>query len=374
MTDTSQPDTEHPQEPIDAQFEPAPDPEPAPKTTSRGPGWAGLGLGVVIAAAAGAAGGIYGADYVRPNPLPALQQEVSDLTAQQAEFERRIAEMPEASDEISALMKDVSNTSRKLDELLASGPDTSAIDSLTARLDALETINPQTSNAAPEDILRALTALETRLAALEAMPAPTSAPFSPEPPETPPVSRTDPPVPPPNQPDPRSAERHSEAALALSSIEAAARRGSSFEADYRVLRASLPSNQTVRRLAPYVSGVRTLSALQAEFSSVRTSVLAAAKADAPQAAESRLSWLNRVLGDAVSVRPADQPEDPALAALDAASLALTTGDLSASVRALAALEGNAARAAQDWTREANRRITLEAVLEDIRLSLIEPEN
>ena len=53
---------------------------------------------------------------------------------------------------------------------------------------------------------------------------------------------------------------------------------------------------------------------------------------------------------------------------------LAAGDLAASVKALSTLEGSAASAAQDWTRQANRRITLEAVLEDVRLSLTEPEN
>jgi len=33
-----------------------------------------------------------------------------------------------------------------------------------------------------------------------------------------------------------------------------------------------------------------------------------------------------------------------------------------------------ALAAQDWTRRANRRITLEEALEDVRLSLLEGEN
>jgi hypothetical protein len=44
------------------------------------------------------------------------------------------------------------------------------------------------------------------------------------------------------------------------------------------------------------------------------------------------------------------------------------------VKALAPLDTAAARAAEDWTRQANRRITLEEALEDVRLSRVEGGN
>ncbi|PKP80307.1 MAG: hypothetical protein CVT79_15750 [Alphaproteobacteria bacterium HGW-Alphaproteobacteria-18] len=352
MTDTPPPGQEPIEEPIDAHFEPAPDPLPV-KATAEGPGWGGVAIAAAAAALLGAAGGIFGRDLILPDKTDALERQLADLTAQQAEFERLIIEMPEASDELSSLIGEVSANSRKLNELLASGAGIPAVESLTARIAALESIEPG-EGATPAEALRTITALEARLAAMETATAAAAPP--PEPVAEP------------------EKDRQAEAALALSAIESAARRGTGFEADYRTLRAAAPSNQTVRRLAPYTSGVPTASRLQADFATMRASVTAAAKTDAADAPESQLSWLNRVFGDAVTVRPANKRENPVTVALDASSKALAAGDLSASVKALSPLEGAAARAAQDWTREANRRITLESVLEDVRLSLVEPEN
>ncbi|MFN4023197.1 MAG: COG4223 family protein [Hyphomonas sp.] len=350
MTDTDPSSPQDSQEPIDVQFEPAPDPEAGPKPGAA-PGWTGVAIAAAIAALAGAAGGAWGAGLVRSDPAPVLRQQIADLASQQAEFERRIAEMPEASDDLSSLVGEVNATSRKLDEMLATGAGLPAVDRLTARIEALERIDPA-AGATPEETLRTITALEARLSALEAKTA----------------------APAPETEAPRTEARRAEAALALSAIEAAARRGTGFEADYRTLRAAAPNNQTVRRLSPYVGGVATLSRLQAEFPAARAAAAAAARAEVAEAPQSQLSWLSRVLGDAVSVRPASRPEDPSAEALETAAAALSAGDLSGAVKALATLEGGAGRAVQDWTREANRRITLESVLEDTRLSLIEPEN
>lgn len=358
MTDTSTPGHEPHAEPIDAHFEPAPDPLPV-KAKAGGPGWGGVAVAAVAAALLGAAGGIFGRDLVLPGESAALDRQLADLTAQQAEFERRLTEMPEASDELSSLIGEVSSNSRKLNELLASGAGIPAVEGLTARIEALERIEPG-EGATPAEALRTLAALEARLTAMEQA-ATAAASAAAAPPAEP-------------QAEPEK-DRSAEAALALSAIESAARRGAGFEADYRTLRAAVPGNQTVRRLAPYISGVPTTSRLQADFTDMRAAVTAAGKTDAAaEQPQSQLSWLNRVFGDAVTVRPANKRENPVVTTLDTASKALAAGDLSASVKALATLEGNAARAAQDWTREANRRITLEAVLEDVRLSLLEPAN
>ncbi|MBY9066335.1 hypothetical protein K1X12_05460 [Hyphomonas sp. WL0036] len=358
MTDTNFPGQAPNEEPIDAQFEPAPEPLPVKQTAGQ-PGWGGVAVAALAAALVGAAGGIFGRDLILPGQSAALKQQIADLEAQQAEFERRITEMPEASDELSSLVGEVSSNSRKLSELLASGAGIPAVESLTARIETLERVD--TKGATPAEALRTIAALEARIMDLET--AATAAPVATE---TAPAKPT---------PEPEKEDRQAEAALALSAIESAARKGAGFEADYRTLRAALPSNQTVRRLAPYVSGVPTIARLQADFTPMRAAVTAAAKTDAAaEQTESQLSWLNRAFGDAVTVRPAHKREDPVATALEASSKALAAGDLSASVKALNGLQGEAGRATQDWTREANRRITLEAVLEDVRLSLIEPEN
>lgn len=368
MTDTNFPGQAPPEEPIDAQFEPAPDPLPA-KASRGGPGWGGVAIAALLAALAGAVGGAFGRDLIAPDTTAGLKQQIAALEAEQAEFQRRIAEMPEASDELSSLMGEVSENSKKLNELLSSGAGIPAVERIKARVEALESVDPG-GEATPTEALRTIAALEARIATLEAsgagvpqtqaQPAAEIEPAAPEPTET------------------EKEHRKAQAALALSAIESAARRGAGFEADYRTLRAAAPSNQTVRRLSPYTSGVPTIAKLQADFTPLRAAIIAAAKEDASAAAatqpKSQLSWLNRVFGDAVTVRPANKREDPAAASLDKAAKSLAAGDLGASVKALALLEGSAARAAQDWTREANRRITLETVLEDVRLSLIEPEN
>jgi hypothetical protein len=168
----------------------------------------------------------------------------------------------------------------------------------------------------------------------------------------------------------KSSGSRAEAALALSAIEAATRRGAGFEADYRALRNALPMNDKIKRLAPYVSGVTALTTLQAEFPTVRAGVMSAAVPET----SGKLSWVDRVFGDAVSVRPANGSHTAVTKGLDAAANALAAGDLPGSVRALGVLQGDAARAAEDWTRRANRRITLEEALEDVRLSLAEGGN
>ena len=161
-------------------------------------------------------------------------------------------------------------------------------------------------------------------------------------------------------------DSRAEAALALSAIEAAVRRGASFEADYRALRNAAPDNAEIKRLAPYITGVAALTRLQSDFPSVRDAVLAA---ETPEKRSGRLSWIDKAFGDAVSVRPANGKHAALVKSLDAATAALSAGDLGGSVRALASLEGATARAAEDWIRRADRRIALETALEDVRLSL-----
>ncbi len=57
-----------------------------------------------------------------------------------------------------------------------------------------------------------------------------------------------------------------------------------------------------------------------------------------------------------------------------AGAALAAGDLAASLQAMGRLDNPLVSSAQDWIEEANRRLALEAVLEDIRKSLTESEN
>ncbi|MFN7056442.1 COG4223 family protein [Hyphomonas sp.] len=332
-------------EPIDAQFEPAPDPAPAPKGPG-GPGWPGVTLAAAIAALLGAGGGMLGAGLGRDGP-PAgnpVAVQFAALAERQEALEQRLSQTAPAAPELAGLIRELDEASRRLDEAMGEGTAFADLRAISDRLDALE--RAEAGETAQTDAIRALevrlSALETRLAeAVARLPGP-------------------------------EALRRAEAAQALAAIDRAARRGEGFESDYRALRAAAPDTESVRRLTPFIGGVPTLSALQASFTAMRADALQA-HANAA-ASQTQLSWLNRVFGDAVTVRPADSGDDPVSAALDRASRQLSAGDLAGAVTALSALTGPAADVAGGWTREANRRITLDAALEAVRLSLIEPEN
>lgn len=337
--------------PIDAQFEPAP--AGADKAARPGPGWIALGGAAVLAALIGALAGIYGADYVRPNSTTdlaaaqkRLETRLGEVIALQAAIDQKLSEPAAASAELAGLIRELDTVSRRLDQAIAAGGDPAALAAVTARLDALEGRAPTMTVSTGGEVA----ALTSRLASLEASTqaaaAQTSAAIE------------------------QSGNR-AEAALALSAIEAATRRGTGFEADYRALRNAAPGNESIKRLAPYISGVTALTALQAEFPKVRAAVLAAAT---PETTSARLSWVDKMFGDAVSVRPANGKHSATAKTLDAAAAALDAGDLAGSVKALNGLDANAARAAEDWTRRANRRITLEEAMEDVRLSLVEGGN
>lgn len=337
--------------PIDAQFEPAP--AGIGKPARPGPGWIALGAATAFAALIGSAAGIYGADYLRPNSTPELaaaqkrlETRLGEVVALQAAIDQKLSEPAAASAELAGLIDELDAVSRRIDQAIAAGGDPAAFAALTARLDALEGRAPSLP-VSPGTNVAALTA---RLASLEATTQAAAAESS--------------------AAIVQSGNR-AEAALALSAIEAAIRRGAGFEADYRSLRKAAPANDAIKRLAPYVSGVTALTALQAEFPAIRAAVLAAAT---PATTSARLSWIDRMFGDAVSVRPANGKHSATAKALDAAAAALAAGNLSGSVSALAGLDAAAARAAEDWTRRASRRITLEQALEDVRLSLVEGGN
>jgi hypothetical protein len=337
--------------PIDAQFEPAP--AGADKAARPGPGWMALGTAAVLAALIGAVAGIYGADYLRPHStaeVAAAQQRLEtrlgEVLVLQAAIDQKLSEPAAASAELAGLIRELDTVSRRLDQAIAAGGDPAALAAVTARLDALEGRAPSMMVSTGGEVA----ALTSRLASLEASTQAAAAESSAA------IAQSG---------------NRADAALALSAIEAATRRGTGFEADYRALRHAAPGNESIKRLAPYISGVTALTALQAEFPKVRAAVLAAAT---PQTTSARLSWVDRMFGDAVSVRPANGKHSATAKALDAAAASLAPGDLSGSVKALAGLDAAAARAAEDWTRRANRRITLEEALEDVRLSLVEGGN
>lgn len=344
MSDDPFSDTDRPGATIDAQFEPAP-PAPEAAPAPGAPGWLALAAVGVISALIGAGTGAWGGKALSDSSadVAELEARLDEITAVQASIGEQLSQPAAASAELAGLIGELDAVSQRLDLALAAGGDPAALEGLLDRLTALEARVPTVPAPDPQ-----VAYLTERLRNIEAEREAAEA-------------------------QSKAAEaigNRADAALALSAIEAATRRGAGFEADYRALRKAAPDSEAVRRLAPFITGVPALTALQAEFPAVRAAVIDAAT----PAPSEKLSWVDRFFGEAVSVRPAGGSHPETTKALDRASAALSSGDLSGAVQALARLDAAAARGAEGWTQRANRRITLEAALEDVRLSLAEGGN
>jgi len=383
-------------EPIDADFEPAFDDAadaPGDGADGSGPGWLGVAVAALIAAGIGGAIGIIatmaipdkgdGGDVAALTAeLDALKagQEAADLERNKvirdaAEMESRLStglnSAASGSPDLSPLQDEIDALSRRLDAALAAD-NGDALANLSTRLDALEAVDTS-GEATAAELARSLgalservTALETRLASLQSDMLRSSG-------DTTELTsliermRNDEAA---VRAKAEASETSADAALALSAIEAASRRGSSFESDYRKLRAVMPKSATVRTLGEVATtGAPTLAELQQSFGPASTR----ARAAVPAERQGALGWLNNMFGDAVTVRGAEGEEDGAVVTLSRAKAALDAGDLEEAVSALGTLSGEPAAAMADWTGSANRRITLEAGLEALRLNMIDGE-
>ena len=383
-------------EPIDADFEPAFDDAvdaPANGADGSGPGWLAVAVAALIAAGIGGGIGIIATmaipDKGDGGDVAALTAELDALKAGQeaADLERNkvirdAAEMESrlntglnsaasGSPDLSPLQAELDALSRRLDAALAADSG-DALATLSTRLDALEAVDTS-GEATAAELARSLgalservTALETRLASLQSDMLRSSG-------DTTELTsliermRNDEAA---VRAKAEASEINADAALALSAIEAASRRGSSFESDYRKLRAVMPKSATVRTLGEVATtGAPTLAELQQSFGPAS----ARARAAVPAERQGALGWLNNMFGDAVTVRGAEGEEDGAAVTLSRAKSALDAGDLEGAVSALGALSGEPAAAMADWTGSANRRITLEAGLEALRLNMIDGE-
>ncbi|MDJ0922448.1 MAG: hypothetical protein QNI84_15065 [Henriciella sp.] len=156
-----------------------------------------------------------------------------------------------------------------------------------------------------------------------------------------------------------------EAALALSAIEAAARRGRPFLVSHQKLALSLPNDPNVASLARFASTeTPTLTELQSTFAQLEDRAL---DVDA-KAQGGSTSWLRSMLGNAVTVRrdgevsTADQ--------IDMARTALTDRDLPAAIEAIEPLSPDVQAVFTEWLQSANQRLELEQALEGLRLTMI----
>lgn len=336
-------------EPIDAQFEPAPD------VDGEGSGRAKPARLLIIAVAVAAAliGGLSGsgAAIFLGSGEQGGGEQASVAAADRIQVE---AALERTGDTLSELDRRMGRISERLDALEAAQFPGAGLERLAERIEALEEqMGEDRQGPDPAFSRESLSGIEARITVLEQ--ANVALRESPSPSE---IALT----------------RQAQAALALSAIEAAARRGDGFEADYTVLRLSGNAQGPISRLAPFTAGVATLAELQADFPAIQEDILNSTRKAGDKPASAGLGWIASALGDAVSIRPANQSADPLTELTSQASQALVTGNLAGAVSVLGALDGEAQEAARIWVEEANRRLELEAVLEDIRDSLTELED
>lgn len=161
----------------------------------------------------------------------------------------------------------------------------------------------------------------------------------------------------------RSARR-TQAALALSAIEAAATSGEAFSADLaRRLAASVDDPAASRLEALAGTPVPTLAALRQDFAKLKPDALSTT------AGEKSPGWLESVFGETVSVRRSD-PESPAAKQLAQAEAALGAGRLGEAISTVEALPEASRALFNAWLASARQRQQLDETLSALRLKLI----
>ena len=376
MTDSSLPPLSSDDAPIDAEFEPAARDESAPPRPATGPGWMAFGgLTVVTLSAFGLAAATAG--YVpgfQPGSqvIEAVQSELAsvqtglnedesktetlntEIAALQARADSLSADRTRASTdlrnirtEIETLQADISVLQRARVASLADGntspgasDDSPDLAALTNRVTAIEdALVTQLSTYETT-----LESLKTRLNRLETQAASDGLNAA------------------------NATNVKTEAALALSAIEAAARRGRPFLSAQQKLATALPGNEAVTRLAPLASqAVPTLSDLRASFPAlVQTALDNSARAEGGSS-----SWIRGVFGDGIQVRK--QGEVTSSDHLDRARTALDAGELAESIEHIRAADSEIQPVFTDWMDNAENRHMLEQTLEALRLTMIAEE-
>ena len=385
-------------EPIDAEFEPARDAAPrVERVNKRGPGWLSSFMMMLLASAGGGVIG-YGAALYAPewrgtpgleslaeqqdanaSALGDLSERLDGLEDEASQQVRKPAQA-EPETRLSALRAEIE------DMIEAGARERERGDKLARRVAILEGAGER-DGASPEEVTRSLSALNGRVDALSARLegldegigagastteriAGEAAAMSQE------ITMLKAQISGlrdtvealASQPQPEAGSL-GKAALALSQIEAAARRGQPFPGALADLSAAMPDAAPADALGPIAStGAPTIETLAADFPAIAVRVRKAGQ----DATDSQASGLaGRVFGDFIEVR---RDEDiPASQALDTAGTALETGDLGGAIAALERLEGKAGEAAAPWLEAARKRRTLERSLDMLRLELMRQE-
>jgi hypothetical protein len=376
MTDSTLPPLSPDETPIDAEFEPAPASAPPRSGSASGPGWFIVGLSFLIAClalllAAATAGFVPGfkpgtgpLERVRSD-VATLQTDIDQDLSETATLSTDIATLESRADSLSAdrtranadlrnlrteietLQADISMLQRARVASLADPAETDGVDSdspdlaaLSARVAAMEdalVTQLGTYNTALETLKNRVSSLEDQAASEQLNAASAS-------------------------------NARTEAALALSAIEAAARRGRPFLPAQQKLAAAMPNNDAVARLSAIApKAVPTLADLRSTFPALRDAALDASA----QAEGGNSGWMRQVFGDGIQVRRAGDVTTSDY--LDQAKAALDAGNLSDSVEHIRAAGTDIQPVFTDWVSNAEDRLTLEQTLEALRLTMIAEE-
>ena len=362
--------------PIDAEFEPAEPKSSKSKSKTGGPGWLAIGLvgGLALTSlivSAASAGWIPG---YKPgaNQFASLETQVSNLAntgaTQQTQAQDLASQVTDLSARADSLRADRTRTVTDLralrDEIEALQADVSALQRARVASLADTPAEPSTSDSAPD-----LSAVEARLSALEDALVTQLGTYE--------TSLDSLKLRVAELEDKASAEgltaaatsnSRTEAALALSAIEAAARRGRPFIAAYEKLETAMPGNSAVQNLAPLATkAVPTVSDLKATYPGLVDRALDLEAQTTP----GNSGWMRSLFGDGIQVRRAD-----AVTARDhllLAETALEAGELSETIEHIGAVDSNLQPVFTDWVQTAQDRHMLEETLEALRLTMIAEE-
>lgn len=376
MSDTPLPPLPDEDAPIDAEFEPAERSDQPPRSRGGGPGWAAFGLVFFLALAgfalAAATAGFIPGFKPGTGPLNSVQTDLAavqsglsedrsetatlstDIATLQARADslsadrtRSNADLRNLRTEIETVQADISILQRARVASLAdssdrnseedAAPDLTALKSRVASLEDALITQLETYNIALESLKTRVEALETQ-ASSEGLSAA------------------------------NASNARTEAALALSAIEAAARRGRPFLSAHQKLSAAMPSNEAVARLSPIApKAVLTLSDLRDAYPALVDQALdAEAEADGGSS-----SWMRSLFGDGIQVRR--DGEVTSSDHLSRAQAALDEGQLSDSIEHIRAADPNVQSVFTDWLDNAQERLLLEQTLEALRLAMIAEE-
>jgi hypothetical protein len=156
-----------------------------------------------------------------------------------------------------------------------------------------------------------------------------------------------------------------DAALALSAIEAAARRGQPFQSAYQKLAGAMPDAPVLKRLQPLSeTGAPTYADLREQFGALTADAL-----DAEAAADtSTPGWMRTVFGDGIKVRR--DGEVAAEDVINGASDALADNDIRAALTQIDRMSPAVQSVFTDWRDSAQQRQSLESALDALRLTMI----